>query len=397
MYDIAEKKLTYSNPGLIDMTRYNMVELNSILSDNPLLLVHPEDLVSATEKFRQFFNTSKMWFDLETRILIKEKGYRWLRNRINIVRDSNGKPLELIGTCRDITEYREMSKKLKQEQEKLLQLETERNEALNKAIEMKDKFLSNVTHELKTPLTVINSAIQAMKHICRDDLSDKSIGFLNSIQQSTNRQLKLVDNLLDITLINAGYNTMHKEYLDIEEFVRKVTESTRSYAMQKGIKLSFYSPIGEKFIVTDGPKLEKILLCLLSNAVKFTPKGETIEVSLSIKEAGSMDSVCIMVHDTGIGIPADKQEMIFEVFGQVDNSLSRQTEGTGIGLSLATMLTRIIGGEIKLESTFGEGSTFSVVLPAIEEQDSYPSSQICNSAGERLLKAAEIEFSDVYL
>lgn len=285
----------------------------------------------------------------------------------------------------------------KKQQEKVLNAEREKNEALQKTIEMKDEFLSLISHEFKTPLTVINSAIQAMKLLCRDELSGKANNFLNKILQNSNRQLKLVNNLLDITRINAGQLKINKVDLDIVLLTKSITESIRIFAEQKGISLSFSSTLMKKVTGMDGEKYERILLNLLSNAIKFTPKGKSVSVRVSQKVVSGKCMVCIQVRDHGVGIPSDKMDVIFERFGQVDSSLSRQAEGTGIGLHLVKMFVELLDGKIMLDSRLGKGSTFTLLFP-IHKVNSTPIEHMIREISDnRLIQATSIEFSDVYL
>lgn len=281
-------------------------------------------------------------------------------------------------------------------EEALFKAEREKNEALQKAIELKDEFLSIVSHEFKTPLAVINSAVQTMKLVCRGELSEKANKYLSKILQNSNRQLKLVNNLLDITRINAGSIKINRTNIEIIQTTRTITESILLYAEQKGIGLSFSSTIKKKVIGIDEEKYERILLNLLSNAIKFTPKGKSISVKASQKVVNGKCRVCIRVRDQGIGIPEDKRQLIFERFGQVDSSLSRQAEGTGIGLSLVKKFVELMGGEIALESTIGKGSTFTVLFPIARIRET-PGEKMLQEINEnRLIQATAIEFSDIY-
>jgi PAS domain S-box-containing protein len=311
--------------------------------------------------------------------------------------DKNGNVRLGIICTRNISRRIENETIIKQQQQALLKAEMDANAALKKVIEMKDEFFSIISHEFKTPLTVINSAIQAMELICRNELSVKAKGFLNKIRQNSNRQLKLVNNLLDITRMNAGHLKVNKKDLDIVSLTKSITESIAIFAEQKGIRLSFCSTLSKRIIGIDEEKYERILLNLLSNAVKFTPKGKTISVRVSQKIVDRKCKVCIQVRDKGIGIPQDKMILIFERFGQVDSSLTRQAEGTGIGLHLVKMLVEIMCGEITLESKEGMGSTFTILLP-VEKTKETPIEQMIKEINDnRLIQATAIEFSDIYL
>lgn len=271
--------------------------------------------------------------------------------------------------------------------------EIKEKEALERLLKMKDEFLSLISHEFKTPLTVINSAIQAMELICKNELTDKSRSFLSKIKQNSFRQLRLVNNLLDITRANAGRIKIHNRNLDIVMAARAITESVRLYADQKGVNLAFYSTLSKKTIGIDDEKFERILLNLLSNAIKFTPKGKSISVRVSQKAR----MVCLEVADEGVGIPKDKQGLIFERFGQVDSSLTRQAEGTGIGLSLVKLLVNALGGKISVNSKVGKGTTFTVLLPSEKIKETNIEKTIEEITDNRLVQMVAVEFSDIYL
>ncbi|MDF2984600.1 MAG: domain S-box protein [Eubacterium sp.] len=307
--------------------------------------------------------------------------------------DNNGNVLLMVSCCRDITKQVLQETEIKQHQEAVLKAEREKSEALANAIKMKDEFLSIVSHEFKTPLTVINSAIQAMELICRNELTDKSKSFLNKIRQNSFRQLRLVNNLLDITRINAGKIKINKKNIDIVFISKAITETVYLYASNKGIKLTFDSSLSKKIIGIDEEKFERILLNLLSNAIKFTPEGKSILVTLRTRKG----KICIQVKDSGLGIPKGKMELIFERFGQVDSSLSRQAEGTGIGLSLVKLMTEALGGTIELKSRVGKGSTFTILLPAEKVSDSESATDLIEINDKRLIQATAVEFSDIYL
>lgn len=306
--------------------------------------------------------------------------------------DNDGVVREEILCVRDITEQVRLDNAVKCKHDELLKAEREKNVALENSINIKDEFLTTISHEFKTPLTVINSAIQAMELICKDDLSEKAKSFINKIRQNTFRQLRLVNNLLDVTKIGTGGIKLNKRNHDIVLLTRNITESVNFYAMQKEIKLSFVSSFKKKVIGLDEENYERIMLNLLSNAIKYTSSGGTIEVSLKSRKG----NVIISVKDTGFGIPKDKQEMVFERFTQVDNSFTRQAEGTGIGLALVKMLVEALDGSIHLKSREYKGSVFTVILPSAKVEGG----DICinrpNIVESRLTNAIAVEFSDIY-
>lgn len=303
--------------------------------------------------------------------------------------DSQGNFRLGIMCIRDVTFAMLRDKTLQETQEKLLTAEREKNEAL----EMKDEFLTLISHEFRTPLNVINTAIQAMEYFCSGELSDKAKKYLGMMKLNTFRQLRLVNNLLDFTRADAGRIKIRKRNIDIVFLTRAITESVQTYALQKGVYLSFTSPVEKKVIGIDDEKYERILLNLLSNAIKFTPSGKSINVKLTSEEG----SICVEVIDTGIGIPENKVNVIFERFGQVDSSLSRQAEGTGIGLSLVKKFVEALGGSISLRSKVGEGSTFTILLRDEAADEVSCQSELPDLMDNHLVHTTNVEFSDIYL
>lgn len=292
----------------------------------------------------------------------------------------------------DITDLMKSNQLLSETQTQLLQAERDKNLALQQAIEMKDEFLSLISHDLRTPLTVIDSAIQAMNCICGDELSDKSKKYIKTIRQNTFRQLRLVNNLLDIMRVNSGRIKVNKRNVDIVFLTKTIVDSVYSYASQSGVKLTFVSAFVKKIIGIDDEKYERILLNLLSNAIKFTPEGKSIIVKLR----SAKEFVCIQVKDTGIGIPENKAEIIFDKFGQVDSSLSRRAEGSGIGLSLVKRFVEALGGSISVKSKLGKGSTFTVLLPKKLVSEDQTEEENSDLLGNRLVQVTDVEFSDIY-
>lgn len=301
----------------------------------------------------------------------------------------------ILTSC-DVTDRVQKENTIRLQQEQVLKAEKEKNEALMIAIEMKDEFLSIISHEFKTPLTVINSAIQTMELICRDELSVKGKDFIKKIKQNAFRQLRLVNNLLDITRANAGQIKVHKSNVDIVSYTKSIIDSVNVYALQKGIEIEYTAAMKKKSIYLDEEKYERIILNLISNAIKFTPKSKSITVRVFTKVIKRKSNICIEIIDTGVGIPEDKQSLIFERFGQVDSSLTRQAEGTGIGLSLVKKFVEAHEGEIKVKSEIGRGSTFTVILPIKKEFEQIEATKLLETKDNRLIQSAAIEFSDIY-
>jgi PAS domain S-box-containing protein len=306
--------------------------------------------------------------------------------------DQKGNYITGVLSSRDITEYIKRNETIKKQHIALLIAEKKEKENLEKVIAMKDEFLSLISHEFKTPLTVINSALQTLELVYSDQLTEKVKSYLDKIKQNTYRQVRLVNNLLDITRANAGHLKLNIRNLDVVFMTKKMVESVSPYAVQRGVNIHFICEYEEKIIALDEEKYERILLNLLSNAIKFTPENKQIIVELVGKEG----SLLLKVTDEGIGIPKEKLDMIFERFGQVDSSYTRQAEGSGIGLTLVKLMVNAMGGSISVDSQLGAGSIFCVELPELLIENDINNEGLKGLIDNRLIQSIAIEFSDIY-
>lgn len=288
----------------------------------------------------------------------------------------------------EITEQVLYRKKV-EEQSRIIE---EQKKHLEKVLEDKDEFFSVISHDFKTPLNVIITAIQAMNNICGNELPEKAKKYVGMIKMNTFRQLRLVNNLLDITRVDTGNIKINKKNINIVFLTKAIVESVQTYAAQKNIDLMFICPFENKIIGIDDEKYERILLNLLSNAIKFSPESRSIVVKLISKK----NKVNIEVKDYGIGIPEDKKAIIFEKFGQVDSSLSRRAEGSGIGLSLVKRFVVAMGGCISVKSKMRKGSTFIVQLPDETVTDEGNDNEVADLLDNRLIQSTKVEFSDIY-
>ncbi|NRT91783.1 sensor histidine kinase [Clostridium beijerinckii] len=309
------------------------------------------------------------------------------------VYDDSGNFLFGMMCMKDVTEKVKQERIIKSQHDSVLQAEFERNETLEKTIAMKDEFLSIISHEFRTPLNVINSAVQAMEYICFNELSNNTKKYLGMIKLNTFRQLRLVNNILDITSSNLKSTKINKKNIDIVFFIDAIVESVRSYASKKEIDLILETSYKEFEVAIDNEKFARILLNLLSNAIKFTSDNKKITVRFNALK----ENIFIEVSDEGIGIPSDKIDTIFEQFGQVDSSLSRQVEGTGLGLSLVKKFVEDLGGRIFVNSKVSKGSAFIVMLPNEKVTETYEYRSSKEFFYNHILEATRVEFSDIYL
>lgn len=279
------------------------------------------------------------------------------------------------------------------EQIKELKAAKEVAEELNEA---KSTFIANISHELRTPLNILLSATQLINMYLREDSVvdvKKLQGKINLQIQNCYRLLKLVNNLIDITKVDVGYFNLKLTPCNIIQVLEDITMSVVEYIENKGINIIFDTDIEEQPMECDLDAIERIMLNLFSNAIKYTPKGGTIFVNVKVFN----NVVEISVKDTGIGIPKDKLDVIFERFKQVDNLLTRQCEGSGIGLSIVKLFVEMHKGQIFAESEYGKGSEFIIRLPLDlkGESDNRTSYKSCID-GESLMQKIDVEFSDIY-
>ena len=234
----------------------------------------------------------------------------------------------------------------------------EKDKALS--FNIKTELFSTLSHELRTPLNVIMSALQLLRRM-REEKNEKfnDKKYLEMMQKNCYRLLRLVNNLIDITRIDSDFFELNLKNCNIVEIVENITLLAASYIESKGINIQFDTNTEEKVIACDPEQIERVMLNLLSNAAKSTHEGGNIWVKLL--DCGN--KVKIIVKDNGTGIPDDKQRIIFEKFQQVNNSLIRQNEGSGIGLPLVKSLIEKHGGKVIFSSTVGRGSKFIIELP----------------------------------
>jgi len=232
-------------------------------------------------------------------------------------------------------------------------------EQLRQASELKSRFLSYMRHEFRTPL----GSILSMTRLLEDELDGpltteqhKQLAFVSGAARDLS---DMVDDLLDLAKIEAGRITISPAWFELMDLFSALRGMFRPIVDATEADLIFEAPEGMPRLYTDDKKLAQILRNFISNALKFTPRGE---VRVTARLEGT-DRVCFAVSDTGIGIPEELQSVLFEDFAQVDSPLQKRLRGTGLGLSLCRQFAHLLGGEVGLESKAGVGSVFHVVLP----------------------------------
>ncbi len=310
----------------------------------------PEDVPRETAIVAKILAGHKDQYNIEKRFVRKDGELVWAYLSSNVVRNEAGEARFAIGVMADITDRVEAMAALK-----------EARRAAEAASRAKSDFISNMSHELRTPLNVILGYGQLLS---RDPgLTETHRDQIVAIRRSGEHLLTLINDILDISRIEADKLRIDPQPTDLKVLVSNMVEMLSVKAAKKRIKLSAWvDPTVPEFVMADDKRLRQVLLNLLSNALKFTQEGS---VRLSVLSGG--DRISFQVTDTGVGIPDDQQEVIFESFVQLGNILNKE-EGTGLGLAISQKLARMMGGEITVESTVGAGSVFSfeVALPRVD-------------------------------
>ena len=244
--------------------------------------------------------------------------------------------------------------------------------ALKDAEHLKDAFLGIAAHELRTPLAILKGFAQTLLiQTARGngpELADWQVESLQDIDQSTSRLIELTEDLLDVTRLQAGQLTFHREPTDLVALARRVL--TRFQMSTERQRLSLLTSSEYLVVNVDPRRMEQVLSNLLGNAIKYSPAGGAIEITL--QEDGETKTALLSIRDAGIGIPTDQQARIFGRFERADNARAHGIGGTGLGLYLCRELVERHGGRIWFESVEGEGSTFHVLLPRSTDADTEP-------------------------
>lgn len=235
------------------------------------------------------------------------------------------------------------------------------NVALEKASHMKDEFLASMSHELRTPLTGVLNISEILQEQIYGPLNEKQIQLTKTIEASGRHLLALINDILDLSKIEAGELELRPELCSLKELCQSSLEMVKGMAQKKNILIKFEVPLEPFQLIVDPRRFKQMLVNLLSNAIKFTPDGG--KVGLSVEMDAAAREARFTVWDTGIGISSSDIPRLFRPFSQLDSSLSRQQPGTGLGLALVKRMADMHGGNVSVQSVLGEGSRFSVSIP----------------------------------
>ncbi|MEG2312719.1 CHASE3 domain-containing protein, partial [Brevundimonas sp.] len=242
---------------------------------------------------------------------------------------------------------------------------TLRARELEQASQYKSDFLANMSHELRTPLNSLLILSKLLAENTDENLTEQQVTFANTIQSSGNDLLNLINDILDLSKIEAGHIQARPEAVSVQRLSGDMRQLFQPVADERGLTFQIDTASAGSELETDRQRLEQIIKNLLSNAFKFTEAGE---VKLTVESVGT-DEIAFAVSDTGIGISPEQQAAVFDAFRQADGTISRKYGGTGLGLSISRELARLLGGRITLESTPGKGSIFTLIIPRLYDAE----------------------------
>lgn len=369
-----KEKIIYVNDKILKML--NIEEESSLMHKDIYLLFNKE----YNDKLTQIISDSKdgeFSFEEEGKIFYNDISIDVSISALyeNHERGENYSLFD-IRDISNIKNNREMEEKLNQKK---------------KEEEFKNELIANISHELRTPINIIYTAVQ-LENLYIENEDIKSIAKYNStIKQNCLRLIRIVNNIIDITKIEGGFFDNSQEVINIVEQVESITLSIITYAEYKNIKVTFDTQVEDLYVYCDSNNIERIFLNLLANSVKYGVNCGNITVSISQSD----NFAKIIIKDDGIGIPEEFKEKVFERFQRVDNTMSRNSEGSGIGLYLVKLLIEMEKGKVYLNSRENEGTEFSIYLPLLEE---YEEVAVSSSKRENnnLIEKVHVEFSDIY-
>ena len=311
--------------------------------------VHPGDR-EAVNKVLDAALEKREPFKMQFRIVLPDGGVRVLQEQGEVRLDDAGKPVVVAGTTQDVTESARA--------EDALRAAKEQAELASRA---KSEFLANMSHELRTPLNAVIGFSEMIRNQVIGKIGNaKYLEYAKDINDSGAHLLGLITDILDLSKIEAGRLKLDEEHVDVARVIRNCLTLVKERAHTGGLTLERKVPLELPALRADERKLKQILLNLLSNAVKFTPEGGTVTLTVAVGPRGGF---VIQVIDSGIGIASEDIATAMAPFGQVDSTLSRKYEGTGLGLPLTKALVELHGATLELESEVGKGTTATVRFP----------------------------------
>ncbi|HQX01838.1 MAG TPA: response regulator, partial [Anaerolineales bacterium] len=317
-------------------------------------MIYPDDIADSQKRFQDALLETGVFSD-QHRIIRADGALRHISASGIVLYDEENSPARLIGVNMDVTEQKNVEGTLQR-----ANLEMER------AMRTKDEFLANMSHELRTPLNSILGISESLEEQIVGNLNEKQLRYIGIVKESGRHLLELINDILDISKIEAGRMELDLHNVSVEKLCQSSLRMIKELAQKKNLKVAFEVIGPVDVVLGDERRLKQSLVNLLSNAVKFTPADS--HIGLEVCGHPQENEVTFTVWDKGVGIAREDIQYLFKPFVQLDSGLTREYQGTGLGLALVAQMMRLHGGRVELESEVGEGSRFTITLPWLPEQ-----------------------------
>ena len=359
-YHIKQKSWSLSK----DLEQALSITSSSIQNHSLLHLVHPDEQAVVSKQFQNARQNHEP-FESFHRMMIKDQ-YRfvYVRSRVD---EQDGHMIAYFGTIEDITgdvmssvEHASRIQSLEKEMEKLNQSLQEERLLHKQHVDAKSSFLSTMSHEIRTPM---NAMIGFTHLLAETELKDEQKEYITRIQDSSKHLLSIINDILDLSKMEAGKMTIENRRFAIDQMLQEVKDLFSEQAKRKRLYIDFETIHCPNYVIGDAIRIKQILINLISNALKFTDIGGlSIVISSQFKDPHTA-LVSFRVKDTGIGMSQAQQDKLFKEYEQASSSTTRLFGGTGLGLSISMRLAKLMHGDISVESKLNEGSTFTLILP----------------------------------
>lgn len=370
IYDLQEQRNIYSNREIKRLLNYSNEEILAMSTQIFHEIFHPDDLPKIIEHHKLCSLAKDADIkEIEYRIRDRQGNWHWFISRDTAFsRNEDNTVKQILGAASEITERKRIETELRQT-----------NAELARATRLKDEFLANMSHELRTPLNAILGMSEGLLEGVFQPLNDRQAKAIKTIERSGKYLLELINDILDLSKVESGKLELQIAPIAVSYLCESSLTFIKQQATKKNIQISSEIPIGLPEIVADERRIRQVLINLLNNAVKFTPENGNVKLIVETEQQQEQTFLGFSVIDTGIGIAQENISKLFQPFFQIDSSLSRQHNGTGLGLSLVRRLTEMHKGTVSISSELGRGSCFTVRLPYLTKTNSNITTNDMNS------------------
>lgn len=326
-------------------------------------IVYPEDLDLVLNLYNEAI-ANRCNCEFEYRLVAADGRVIWVYDVSTLVFDEDGQVISSNGLLINISDIKQVEAALHDANERLELTNAE----LQRATRLKDEFLATMSHELRTPMNAILGMSEMLQEEILGPLNPRQLNSISTIERSGEHLLSLINDILDVSKISAGKLELNIDKTALAQLCEASLLFVKQKAFEKQIQIDTHLPAELESIWVDDRRMRQVLINLLTNAVKFTPHGGNVTLTVSLQsmplDKGSYE-LCFAITDTGIGINQTDIAKLFQPFIQIDSSLNRQYEGTGLGLMLVKQIVELHGGRVLIESEVGKGSCFSLVIPQL--------------------------------